>query len=584
MRILNLFLLTLLYFGSTAQTQIGSDLDGEFSGDNFGSSVSLSANAQIVAVGAKRNDGTAYEAGHVRVYEQSYTGAWSQMGSDIDGEAYGDNSGYSISLSSDSLFLAIGAPGNNGNGSNSGHVRVYKYSSGSWIQVGSDINGEASSDESGFSTALSSNGTILAIGTPYNDGNGNDAGHVRVYEYSSGSWSQLGADIDGEAIADWSGYSISLSADGYSLAVGSPLNDGNGSNSGHVRVYKYSSGSWTQLGSDIDGEASGDQSGYSVSISSDGTKLAIGAPYNDGTGSDAGHVRVYEYMTGVWTQLGSDIDGEALGDISGFFVTLSSDGNVLGIGAPQNDGNGTDAGHVRLYEMISGSWTQLGTDIDGEALNDGSGVSIALSFNGSNSVIGASGNDGNGSNSGHVRVYANPICQDSIQQQPQSNTFYTVPGGANFTVAHSDTSATYQWQQNGGTGWSNLSDLGVYSGTSTDSLILTGITSSLNNFEFRCVINSCNIDTSNVATLTIEDNMFIDELLSKVNIYPNPTSGILSIILTSLSEYEVFNINGHKVAQGNTEGQIDITNLPTGSYQIIITNDDGRSTQTIQKI
>ena len=102
MRILNLFLLTLLYFGSTAQTQIGSDLDGEFSGDNFGSSVSLSANAQIVAVGAKRNDGTAYEAGNVRVYEQSYTGAWSQMGSDIDGEAYGDNSGYSISLSSDS--------------------------------------------------------------------------------------------------------------------------------------------------------------------------------------------------------------------------------------------------------------------------------------------------------------------------------------------------------------------------------------------------------------------------------------------------------------------------------------------------
>jgi hypothetical protein len=78
--------------------------------------------------------------------------------------------------------------------------------------------------------------------------------------------------------------------------------------------------------------------------------------------------------------------------------------------------------------------------------------------------------------------------------------------------------------------------------------------------------------------------MFIDELLSKVNIYPNPTSGILSIILTSLSEYEVFNINGHKVAQGNTEGQIDITNLPTGSYQIIITNDDGRSTHTIQKI
>ena len=66
--------------------------------------------------------------------------------------------------------------------------------------------------------------------------------------------------------------------------------------------------------------------------------------------------------------------------------------------------------------------------------------------------------------------------------------------------------------------------------------------------------------------------------------FPNPTSGILNIALTSLSEYEVFNINGQRVAQGKTEGQIDITNLPTGSYQIIITNDDGRSTHTIQKI
>jgi hypothetical protein len=66
--------------------------------------------------------------------------------------------------------------------------------------------------------------------------------------------------------------------------------------------------------------------------------------------------------------------------------------------------------------------------------------------------------------------------------------------------------------------------------------------------------------------------------------FPNPTSGILNIVLTSLSEYEVFNINGQRVAQGKTQGQIDITNLPTGSYQIFITNDDGRSTQTIQKI
>ena len=100
---------------------------------------------------------------------------------------------------------------------------------------------------------------------------------MRVYEYSGSSWSQLGADINGEAAGDYSGYSVSLSSDGTIVAIGAPDNDGNGSNSGHVRVYEYSGSSWSQLGTDIDGEAANDYSGYSVSLSSDGTKVAIGA-------------------------------------------------------------------------------------------------------------------------------------------------------------------------------------------------------------------------------------------------------------------------------------------------------------------
>ena len=128
----------------------------------------------------------------------------------------------------------------------------------SQTQLGSDINGEAASDQSGYSVSMSSDGTIVAIGAPYNDGNGSNSGHVRVYEYSGSSWSQLGADINGEAASDSSGYSVSLSSDGTIVAIGANGNDGNGSSSGHVRVYQYSSGSWTQLGADIDGEAAYD--------------------------------------------------------------------------------------------------------------------------------------------------------------------------------------------------------------------------------------------------------------------------------------------------------------------------------------
>ena len=129
-----------------------------------------------------------------------------------------------------------------------------------------------------------------------NGGNGGISGHVRVYTYSNSSdgWTQLGADIDGEYGGDWSGWSVSLSADGRTVAIGAILNDGaNGTDSGHVRVYTYSSG-WTQLGADIDGEFLYDFSGYSVSLSADGYTVAIGAPYNGA--NDRGHVRVYTFV------------------------------------------------------------------------------------------------------------------------------------------------------------------------------------------------------------------------------------------------------------------------------------------------
>ena len=77
-----------------------------------------------------------------------------------------------------------------------------------------------------------------------------------------------------------------------------------------------SSSYFSQIGVDIDGEAINDQSGKSVSLSSDGSVVAIGAPYNDGNGDDSGHVRVYQNVSGTWTQIGDDIDGEdgAAGD------------------------------------------------------------------------------------------------------------------------------------------------------------------------------------------------------------------------------------------------------------------------------
>ena len=113
-------------------------------------------------------------------------------------------------------------------------------------------------------------------------------------------WTQLGADIDGEAARDGSGFSVSLSADGATVAIGAPSNDGAGTNAGHVRVFRFdsASGTWVQLGADIDGEAAGDWSGESVSLSADGGTVAIGAALNSGAGDQAGHVRVFRFGPG----------------------------------------------------------------------------------------------------------------------------------------------------------------------------------------------------------------------------------------------------------------------------------------------
>jgi Flp pilus assembly pilin Flp len=376
-------------------------INGEAAGDESGISVSLSSNGTIVAIGALGNDGNGSASGHVRVY-QNVAGSWNQIGQDINGEAIGDGSGFSVSLSSDGTIVAIGAHNNDGNGSASGHVRVYENLSGTWTQVGSDIDGEAVSDNSGYSVSLSADGSILAIGANGNDGNGSNSGHVRVYQNVGGTWTQIGSDIDGEASLDFSGRSVSLSSDGSILAIGAWGNDGSGLSAGHVRVYENLSGTWTQVGVDIDGEAASDNSGFSVSLSDNGLTLAIGAHNNDGAGANAGHVRVYQNMSGTWTQMGSDIDGEATGDQSGYSVSLSASGSRVAIGAINNDGSGSNAGHVRVYKYMSGAWTQVGLDIDGESAGDQSGYSVSLNSNGNTVAIGS---PYNGSNAGKVHIY-----------------------------------------------------------------------------------------------------------------------------------------------------------------------------------
>jgi hypothetical protein len=387
--------------------QLGQTIYGENTEDYSGR-VSVSANGSVIAIGAVGNDDNKAEAGQIRVF--AFDGqAWVQRGQDINGKIDNEMVGWFTSLSSDGSALAFGAACYDCV-ADRGSTRVYDWNGDSWIQRGEDIVGDTIGDWSGTSVVLSADGTVVASAAPLSDGSGTgeEAGQIRVHRWDGQSWVQRGQDIDGEAAGDRSGrWGFDMTADGEFLAVGGQWNDANGQDSGHVRVYGWDQGAqlWVQRGSDIDGEAAYDWSGSSASISDDGSIVAVGAFLNDGNGENAGHVRVYDWDgASGWIQRGQDIDGISAQDYSGYATSLSSDGSALSVGATQSStGEGVGYTHVYSWDIVSQRWIQRGQSINGEAVGDRSGWVVPLSDDGS---IVAIGSPGGLEDAGSVSVYA----------------------------------------------------------------------------------------------------------------------------------------------------------------------------------
>jgi len=417
---LKYLLLTLLFSsGLMAQVQVGSPILGEASGDYFGENTAINGNGTIVAGFAPLNSNN---RGHVRVFKHTPTGqtSWTQMGSDIDGEANSDNGtiesgSNNIALDYSGNILAFGSVNNDGGGTNAGNVRVFTFTNNSWVQMGSDINGEAANDDFGLSVALSDDGLTLVVGADRHDSDNNsNTGAIYVYQYSSANgWVEKGDLIHGEATGNYYfGNSVSINRSG-TIVAGSSISAE--SSKGDVKIFQYTptgSTSWTQMGSDIVGETASDNSGQSISLDGSGNRIAIGAVNNDGGGSNSGHVRVYQYTpsgTTSWTQVGADIDGESSSDYFGDAVSLSSDGITLAVGARTNEGGGSSRGSIRVYKHTptqTVSWTQFGFDIDGSANSDYFGESVSLSKDGTRLVGGAClANDGPGSDAGLIKIY-----------------------------------------------------------------------------------------------------------------------------------------------------------------------------------
>jgi len=363
--------------------QVGETLnDVDGAEDQFGRVIVLSQDGTVMAISSPDYSSN---TGRVRVFALT-NGAWVQRGESMVGESNNDRSGRAIDLSGDGTVIAIGAQYNN---DNTGHVRVYAWSAGAWTQRGSDINGMLAEEEFGRRLRLSRDGTVLAVGAPYSG-----TGHVRVYVWTGGLWAQRGDELIGLESNDQFGYDVALSADGTVLAVGAPANQ---SDRGVVGVYKWASNVWTLRDDFIIGNAENNRFGNSVDLSANGSVLAVGAPDSD---LYRGHASVLVWDGDAW-QARDEITGSEIDETFGRFVRISADGTVLAVGVPTGaDVVGT--GFVSVFAWRNGSWAARGDRMYGLVDGDNFGRGLALSDDGTVLAIGAPNHN---NDAGYVSVF-----------------------------------------------------------------------------------------------------------------------------------------------------------------------------------
>ena len=238
-------------------------------------------------------------------------------------------------------------------------------------QRGQVLVGDNQCDTFGTSLSLSADGHTLAVAATTTDYYRPDnPGYTHVYQYVDEEWVQKGSAIQSHGAH----ISLSLSADGKRLAVGSAEN---------TAVYQVTNDGWSQLGSDIEDGSSTEI--VAVALSADSSTLAVGVPLTNSASLDVGLVRVYRLVEGQRVQMGSNIPGDNerkwVPDNFGASLSLSEDGNVLAVGA-------NNRASVFKWDNGSETWIQVGSDIVQETEPTLWGHLVSLSASGTSLAVG----------------------------------------------------------------------------------------------------------------------------------------------------------------------------------------------------
>lgn len=408
------------------------ELIGEGSDDLFGWSVDLSGDGKTIIVGAIGNNGgftNQGNKGQARVYRNTFnvsfnSWSWAMLGGEINGTAANVESGYDVSITNNGNTIAIGTPGQD-------KMRVYDLNvSNNWVQRGNDLSifSSQSAQRAGHSVSINANGTVAAMGAPL-------ANKVWVFNIDPAGGTGLMSGNPLVMPGTYAGGSVDIDDDGNTLVVGAYKSN---TERGSVAVYDFNGTTWVQRGQTLSGVNNYDQFGFDVSMSNDGNTIAVGIKGWDSnpnnTTYEIGQTAVYDWNGSIWVQRGTSIQGVNIFDQCGFSVSLSGNGNRIAIGYKGNSTVTQAAGLVRIFDWDGSAWVQNGDPIYGDGISVYSGHSVALSDNGSILAIGAI------QGTGPVNQFTNQEGQVRIYETVTVNPVYSFT--ENHSICFGD---TYNW-------------------------------------------------------------------------------------------------------------------------------------------
>jgi len=329
--------------------------------------------------------------------------------------ATNDRFGYDLDISGDGNYALVAAPWES---TQRGKAYVYLKSGTSWSEQATlTASDGGSNDYFGIGTKISEDGSTAVIGAKGAGSGINGTGKAYVYSRSGTTWTQQAALTASDAAdGDLFGYAVDISDDGNTIVLGAYGEDTGGNARGQAYVFtRDSSGgsTWTEAQKfQSDDVEDGDNFGFAVAISGDGNNLVVGVPFEDSNGSSAGSAYIFTRDSdqgSIWSQqVKIQASDAAANQEFAYSVDMSTDGNTIALGSRDDTGGG-NRGAAFIFTRSGSTWSQQAKlENANEADYDlfaGGGRGVSLSGTGNILVVGAYGDDDDGSQSGSTFVF-----------------------------------------------------------------------------------------------------------------------------------------------------------------------------------